>query len=223
MNSSQNENVELEDNKDENKNEIENDNSMNDNDLDNESNETIKIYEWVDSFQLSRAKKNIARDFSDGLLLAEILKKYVPKLVDLHNYPDCSSTKHKLINWETLNNKVLKKIGIRLTKQEINDVIFCKPNAIEELLKKVYNVIQNIFGKNNIRAQVEKGNLSLDKDYNNLLKKKYEEKENTIKELNSTISILEMKLNSTLEYNQKLEEKINENIEKIREKGYDFF
>ena len=219
---SENENVDIQRNENGEENEIENDNLMSNNDFNNE-NEIMKIYEWVDSFQLSREKKNIARDFSDGLLLAEILKKYVPKLVDLHNYPDCSSTKHKLSNWETLNNKVLKKLGLRLTKNEINDVIFCKPNAIEELLKKVYNVIQNIFGKNNIRAQVEKGHLSLDKDYNNLLKKKYEEKENTIKELNSTISILEMKLNSTLEYNQKLEEKINENIEKVREKGYDYF
>ena len=223
MNSSQNENVELEDNKDENKNEIENDNSMNDNDLDNESNETIKIYEWVDSFQLSRAKKNIARDFSDGLLLAEILKKYVPKLVDLHNYPDCSSTKHKLSNWETLNNKVLKKIGLRLTKKEINDVVNCKPQAIEEVLKKVYNVIQNIFGKENIRTQVQKGNMSLEKDDNSILKKTLEEKENTIKELTDTISILEKKLNSTNEYNQKLEEKIDEIIEKIREKGYEYY
>jgi hypothetical protein len=222
MNSSENENLRFE-YKNENENEIENDNTMNNNDLDIESNETMQIYEWVDSFQLSRPKKNIARDFSDGLLLAEILKKYVPKLVDLHNYPDCSSTKHKLSNWETLNNKVLKKLGLRLTKNEINDVIFCKPNAIEELLKKVYNVIQNIFGKNNIRAQVEKGNMSLDKQDNNALKKRLEEKENIIKELNSNISLLEMKLNSTIEYNQKLEEKINENIEKVREKGYDYF
>ena len=222
MNSSENENLRFE-YKNENENEIENDNTMNNNDLDIESNETMQIYEWVDSFQLSRPKKNIARDFSDGLLLAEILKKYVPKLVDLHNYPDCSSTKHKLSNWETLNNKVLKKLGLRLTKNEINDVIFCKPNAIEELLKKVYNVIQNIFGKNNIRAQVEKGNMNLDKQDNNALKKRLEEKENIIKELNSNISLLEMKLNSTIEYNQKLEEKINENIEKVREKGYDYF
>ena len=202
MNSSENENLRFE-YKNENENEIENDNTMNNNDLDIESNETMQIYEWVDSFQLSRPKKNIARDFSDGLLLAEILKKYVPKLVDLHNYPDCSSTKHKLSNWETLNNKVLKKLGL--------------------ILKKVYNVIQNIFGKNNIRAQVEKGNMSLDKQDNNALKKRLEEKENIIKELNSNISLLEMKLNSTIEYNQKLEEKINENIEKVREKGYDYF
>jgi hypothetical protein len=29
------------------------------------------VYEWVDSFELSRPKKNISRDFSDGVLMAE--------------------------------------------------------------------------------------------------------------------------------------------------------
>lgn len=29
-------------------------------------NDIMHIYEWVDSVQLSRPKKNIARDFSDG-------------------------------------------------------------------------------------------------------------------------------------------------------------
>jgi hypothetical protein len=221
MNSSQNENVELEDNKDENKNEIENDNSMNDNDLDNESNETIKIYEWVDSFQLTKAKKNIARDFSDGLLLAEMIKKYAPKLVDLHNYPECSSKKQKLNNWDTLNNKVLKKLGLRLSKNEIEDVVNCKPNAIELLLKKVYTVIQKIFGNEHIREQVEKNN---NNNFNNVvenIKKKIKDKDNVIKELNDAISVLENKLKSTLDYNQNLQNKINEVEEKIREKGFD--
>lgn len=31
-----------------------------------EGNEFMFIYEWVDSVNLSRPKKNIARDFSDG-------------------------------------------------------------------------------------------------------------------------------------------------------------
>ena len=31
-----------------------------------EGNEYMFIYEWVDSVNLSRPKKNIARDFSDG-------------------------------------------------------------------------------------------------------------------------------------------------------------
>ena len=41
-------------------------------------NDIMLIYEWVDSFNLSKAKKNISRDFSDGLLLAEMLKWDVP-------------------------------------------------------------------------------------------------------------------------------------------------
>ena len=36
------------------------------------------IYGWVDTFTLSRPKKNIARDFSDGLLVAEIVKSNYP-------------------------------------------------------------------------------------------------------------------------------------------------
>ena len=44
------------------------------------------IYNWVDSIQLSRPKRNISRDFSDGCLCAEVVKHYIPKLVDLHNY-----------------------------------------------------------------------------------------------------------------------------------------
>lgn len=35
--------------------------------------ELNEIYSWVDSMPLSRPKKNIARDFSDGVLMAEIV------------------------------------------------------------------------------------------------------------------------------------------------------
>lgn len=31
------------------------------------------VYSWVDSIPLSRPKKNISRDFSDGVLMAEII------------------------------------------------------------------------------------------------------------------------------------------------------
>ena len=31
-----------------------------------------KLYTWIDSIPLSRPKKNIARDFSDGCLVAEV-------------------------------------------------------------------------------------------------------------------------------------------------------
>jgi hypothetical protein len=35
-------------------------------DISPDENEIMQIYEWVDSVNLSRPKKNIARDFSDA-------------------------------------------------------------------------------------------------------------------------------------------------------------
>ena len=178
-------------------------------------NDIMLIYEWVDSFNLSKAKKNISRDFSDGLLLAEMLKKYVPQLVDLNNYPEL-----KQINWETLNNKVLKRIGCKISQNEINDVIDCKSNSIEMLLKKVFDVIQKKYNKT-IRDEVENTNKNNVNNYFENLKKKLKNKENAVKELKETISVLENQLNSHLEYNQKLENNITEMLEKLKEKGYE--
>jgi hypothetical protein len=48
--------------------------------------ELQRLFAWVDTIPLTRAKKNISRDFSDGVLAAEVVAYYFPKLVDLHNY-----------------------------------------------------------------------------------------------------------------------------------------
>lgn len=48
--------------------------------------EIKKVYEWVDEFEFSKPKKNIARDFADGVLVAEIVHNYFPYLVEVHNY-----------------------------------------------------------------------------------------------------------------------------------------
>ena len=93
---------------------MENNDSIHENDVE-EDNTLMYIYEWVDSVPLSRQKKNIARDFNDGILLAEMIKYHYPKLVDLHNYPSSSSTEMKMSNWNTLNHKVLKKLGLKIT------------------------------------------------------------------------------------------------------------
>ena len=61
------------------------------------------LYTWVDDIPLSRPKKNIARDFSDGVLMAEIVKHFFPKHVQLHNYSAASSLRQKQYNWNTLN------------------------------------------------------------------------------------------------------------------------
>jgi len=83
---------------------------------------------------LSRPKRNIARDFSDGVLLAEIVKHYLPKLVDMHNYSQAHSVSQKTYNWNTLNVKVLKKLGLSLSKKEIEQIVNMEPDSIEKVL-----------------------------------------------------------------------------------------
>lgn len=108
-----------------------------------ESDEDLqKLYSWVDELPLSRPKKNISRDFSDGVLYAEILHSYFPKLVELHNYSAANSEKQKVYNWNTLNSKVCKKLGYSMHAQDISDVISAQPGAIERVLKVLQDKIK---------------------------------------------------------------------------------
>ena len=183
------------------------------NEQDDVESELMYIYEWVDSIELSRPKKNIARDFSDGVLLAEIIKNYLPRLVDLHNYPSCSNTKHKESNWNVLNNKVLKRLGIKLTKSEINDIITCQHLAIENLLQRVYNVLQN-----KVNMSKTKSNMN-QKNNNDMLRKTLEEKENVIKQLRDIIEVLELKLKNSEEMEKILENKVSQLTETLNKNG----
>ena len=92
------------------------------------------LYAWIDAIPLSRPKRNIARDFSDGVLLAEVVHAYFPALVEIHNYAPAHSVKQKIYNFETLNQRVLRKIGYIITRQTIEDVVNCKTGAVEGVL-----------------------------------------------------------------------------------------
>lgn len=94
-----------------------------------------KVYEWVDTIPLSRPKRNINRDFSDGVLVAEIFKYFLPNLVDLHNYPPANAVSKKIANWETLNKKLFKKLGFQITQNEINQIVTCVPDVIENIIR----------------------------------------------------------------------------------------
>ena len=187
------------------------------NEQDDIESELMYIYEWVDSIELSRPKKNIARDFSDGVLLAEIIKSYLPRLVDLHNYPSCSNTKHKESNWNVLNNKVLKRLGIKLTKNEINSIIKCEHLAIERLLQRVFNVLQNKININ--KEQKNNSNYNFQKNNNELLRKTLQDKENIIKQLHDIIEVLELKLKNSEDMEKILENKVLQLSEALNKNG----
>ena len=193
------------------------------NNLNNNQEDLIFIYEWIDSLPLSKVKSNFSRDFSDGSLLAEVIKFYLPKLVDLFNYPSSLNSQQKSYNWSTLNNKVLKKIGINLSKNEINDIITCKQNAIEELLKRIYKAIEKKTGKKinfeNKNYNNNNFNNNNFNDFNNNfhenenendLKQELLKKKNYVEYLKEQIEELKKDLINSQSIQQNLKNQINE-------------
>lgn len=100
------------------------------------------LYNWVDEVPLSRPKRNISRDFADGVLFAEIVNGYFPRIVEMHNYSAANSNSQKLYNWNTLNTKVLKKMGFQIHQQDLDDIIKAQPGAIERVLKLLKDKVE---------------------------------------------------------------------------------
>ena len=179
--------------------------------------ELMLIYEWIDTIPLTKQKKNIARDFSDGQLLAEVIKYYIPKIVDTNNYPSSSNTNQKNNNWVTLNNKVLKKININLSKNEINNIISCKNYAIENLLIRVYKAIE-IYTKKKIEINKKNEDNAFGEDINDI-KLELEIKRSEVEHLSNIIRTLQQKLQNANINKNNLERKIMECTQELRQRG----
>ncbi|XP_059701668.1 sperm flagellar protein 1 [Haemorhous mexicanus] len=95
----------------------------------------VSLYRWLDTVPLSRPRRNIARDFSDGVLAAEVVKFFFPSLVELHSFVPTSSTAQKVANWGHLNRKVLSKLNLRLPEELIQGLVRSQPGAAEQLLQ----------------------------------------------------------------------------------------
>lgn len=68
------------------------------------------------------------------VLVAEIMSACLPKKVDLHNYVPASASSNKKNNWDTLNQKVFSKIGIKLGDPMIDGILQAKPGFIEKVI-----------------------------------------------------------------------------------------
>ena len=102
-----------------------------------------EVYIWVDDIPLSRPKKNIHRDFSDAVLVAEIIHHHYPHLIELHNYPASNSVKQKEYNWTTLKQKCFKKMHFPVKKELLSNCAKAVPGAIEKLLFRLKAKLQS--------------------------------------------------------------------------------
>ncbi|XP_017109512.2 uncharacterized protein [Drosophila bipectinata] len=83
------------------------------------------------------------RYFSDVLPVAKIVKKSHGRLVDLHHYMSKSSLTLKLQNWEIFNSKVLKKLGLNMSRSTLEQVASATPGAIEVLFYELMSVTKS--------------------------------------------------------------------------------
>ncbi|GAW80358.1 conserved protein, unknown function [Plasmodium gonderi] len=100
------------------------------------------LYDWLYSFSLSRKIKNIHREFSDGVLMAELVNICLPKFVELHNYSKANSINQKKYNWNRLNEKVFKRLGFKIDKRHVEEIVNCKYMGVEKVLNTFKNQLQ---------------------------------------------------------------------------------
>jgi hypothetical protein len=114
--------------------------------------ELQELLQWVDRVPLSREKRNISRDLSDGVAVAEIIRHFFPKLVEIHQYTPSNGTPAKEKNWFHLNRRVFSKLGFELHADVIHGLAQCKPWIIESLLVFLRERIdQHVYGSSTSR------------------------------------------------------------------------
>ena len=160
------------------------------------------LYVWIDEIPLSRPKRNIARDFSDGVCVAEVVKHYFSKSVDLHNYTSSNATGQKRVNWETLNSRVFRKIfGFEVTHDEISDIITAVPGAIESFLRSLQAKIYQLRERRPTSSQPRVSLHATAKDAE-------AEKDEVIAELSHSVQLLTQKIKQLEELLRVRDEKI---------------
>ncbi|WIA15113.1 hypothetical protein OEZ86_003751 [Tetradesmus obliquus] len=182
------------------------------------------LYTWVDEIPLSRPKRNISRDFADGVLLAEVVANYFPKLVELHNYSSANGMQQKLYNWNTLNSKVLKRLGLQLSKQHMTEIANGTPGAIEQALQvvklKIAAYQEPSSGRTTPRGEPSSNNMCMGSSSKAAISSEVlAEKERTIVELRETNEILETKVRKLEQLVKLKDAKIQTLVAKLQAAG----
>jgi len=100
------------------------------------------LYSWIDGVPLSRPKKSLTRDFSDGVMVAELLQHFLPKLVDMHNYSPANSSSQKMNNWGVLQRRVFSKLKFAVPEPVVRSVCNCKPGVVEIVLLQLKEKVE---------------------------------------------------------------------------------
>jgi hypothetical protein len=92
------------------------------------------ILSWLDTIPLSRPVRNLDSDFSDGILIAEIIAYFFPEYVDLELFHIARNMSQRTKNWRLLNSEVLSKISLHAPGTVVRDITNGDKRAVELFL-----------------------------------------------------------------------------------------
>lgn len=100
--------------------------------------EQYELNQWLEENEVH--SNNLRRSFTDVLPLARLLSRHYPELIDLNYYPPKNSVHNKLCNWESFNKRVLSRLGVQLTREQMVRVARSVPGSVDLLLYSVMRV-----------------------------------------------------------------------------------
>ncbi|KAL7743635.1 hypothetical protein ACLKA6_019253 [Drosophila palustris] len=100
--------------------------------------EQYELNQWLEQNHINST--NLRRSFTDVLPLARLLARYYPDLIDLNYYPPRNSVQNKLTNWESFNKRVLARLGVHLTRDQMVRVARSVPGSVDLLLYSIMRI-----------------------------------------------------------------------------------
>ncbi|VDK43164.1 unnamed protein product [Anisakis simplex] len=116
-----------------------------------DDNSVDDLYKWLSNVPFSKQIKNIAKDFSDGVLIAELVAHFLPRYISLANYTAVNSNALKRYNWETLNKMVFVHLNFNVNQNLIQKVTTSQPGAIEFILFRLRERIEEAIQEGRFR------------------------------------------------------------------------
>jgi hypothetical protein len=100
------------------------------------------ILAWLDTIPLSRPVHNLESDFSDGILIAEIIDYFFPEYVELEMFRVARNMSQRTKNWRLLNSDILPKISLHAPGTVVHDITNGDHRAVKLFLLRLREKIE---------------------------------------------------------------------------------
>ncbi|XP_001992469.2 uncharacterized protein LOC6565860 [Drosophila grimshawi] len=100
--------------------------------------EQYELSQWLKDNRINAS--NLRRSFTDVHPLARLMLRHFPRLIDLNYYPPRNSVQNKLCNWESFNKRVLARLNLHLTREQMVRVARSVPGSVDLLLYSVMRI-----------------------------------------------------------------------------------